>query len=63
MDVESLLQKLVAQNEVIIRQNEQLFLVVAQRANSQDAQLLVEMRKLNGKLAAGTVPPLKASGA
>ena len=61
MDVVSLLQKLIAQNEIIIRQNEQLFLLVAQRANAQDAELLVEMRKLNGKLAVDILPTLKAS--
>jgi hypothetical protein len=43
MDVQSLLQKLIA-HEIIIRQNEQLFLLVAHCANSQDSELLAEMR-------------------
>jgi hypothetical protein len=59
MDVQSLLQKLIA-HEIIIRQNEQLFLLVAHCANSQDSELLDEMRKLNGKLAAGTRSGLNA---
>jgi hypothetical protein len=60
MDVVSLLQKLIAQNDIIIRQNEQMFLLLAQRANSQDSELLVEMKKLNGKLSADTLPVPKA---
>ena len=61
MEMESLLQKLIAQNDIIIQQNEKLFLLVAQRANSQDAELLVEMRKLSVKLATGSLPTLRTS--
>lgn len=61
MEVKSLLRKLIAQNDIIIQQNEKLFLLVAQRANSQDAELLVEMRNLNLRLAGGSLPALKTS--
>jgi hypothetical protein len=61
MDLESLFRRLVAQNDIILQKNERLLLLIAQRANSQDAELLAEMRKLSVKLAAGSLPTLRTS--
>ena len=61
MEMESLLRKLIAQNDIIIQQNEKLLLLVVHRANSQDAELLVEMRNLSLKLAASSLPTIKTS--
>lgn len=36
MDVQSLLEKIIAQNDIIIRQNEQLLLLIAQCTNAKD---------------------------
>ena len=49
MDVGKLLQKIIAQNEIIIRQNEKLMLLLAARANKADAELLAELKKINRK--------------
>ena len=49
MDVDKLLERIIAQNEIIIRQNEKLLLLLAARANKRDAELLEELRKLNRK--------------
>jgi hypothetical protein len=37
MDVGKLLERIIAQNEIIIRQNEKLLLLLAARANKKDA--------------------------
>jgi hypothetical protein len=47
MDVGKLLQKIIAQNEIIIGQNEKLLLLLAARANKKDAELLEELKKIN----------------
>ena len=47
MDVGKLLQKIIAQNEIIIRQNEELLLLLAARANKKDAELLAELKEIN----------------
>jgi hypothetical protein len=47
MDVGKLLEKIIAQNEIIIRQNEKLLLLIAARANKRDAELLAELKKIN----------------
>jgi len=52
MDVQSLLEKIIAQNDIIIRQNEQLLLLIAQCTNAKDNELLAELKKLNHKLEA-----------
>ena len=49
MDVGKLLEKIIAQNEIIIRQNENLLLLLAARANKKDADLLEELKKINRK--------------
>jgi hypothetical protein len=49
MDVGKLLEKIIAQNEIIIRQNEKLLLLLAARANKKDAELLEELKRLNRK--------------
>ena len=49
MDVGKLLQRIIAQNEIIIRQNESLLLLLAARANKKDAELLEELKKINRK--------------
>lgn len=49
MDVGKLLERIIAQNEIIIRQNEKLLLLLAARANKKDAELLEELRKINRK--------------
>lgn len=49
MDVSTLLEKIIAQNEIIIRQNEKLLLLLAARANKKDAELLAELKKINRK--------------
>jgi hypothetical protein len=61
MEMESLLRKLIAQNDIIIQQNEKLLLLVVHRANSQDAELLIEMRNLSLKLSASSLPTIKTS--
>lgn len=48
MDVGKLLERIIAQNEIIIRQNEKLLLLAA-RANKKDAELLEELKKINRK--------------
>jgi hypothetical protein len=53
MDVEKILERLAAQNEIIIRQNEQLLLLLAERANKKDTELLDELKKLNCRLGSG----------
>lgn len=50
MDVGKLLEKIIAQNEIIIRQNEKLMLLLAARANKRDEELLAELKKLNRRL-------------
>jgi len=47
MDVEKLLERIIAQNEIIIKQNEKLLLLFAARANKKDAELLAELKKIN----------------
>jgi hypothetical protein len=54
MDVGKLLQKIIAQNEMIIRQNEKLLLLLAARANKKDAELLAELKKINQRQDCGT---------
>jgi hypothetical protein len=49
MDVGKLLERIIAQNEIIIRQNEKLLLLLAARANKRDAELLEELRRINRK--------------
>jgi hypothetical protein len=49
MDVGKLLQKIIAQNEIIIRQNETLLVLLATRANKKDAELLAELKKITRK--------------
>ncbi len=49
MDVGKLLERIIAQNEIIIRQNEKLLLLLAARANKKDADLLEELKRLNRK--------------
>ncbi len=49
MDVGKLLERIIAQNEIIIRQNEKLLLLLAARANKKDAELLEELKRLNRK--------------
>jgi hypothetical protein len=49
MDVGKLLERIIAQNEIIIRQNEKLLLLLAARANKKDAELLEELKKINRK--------------
>lgn len=49
MDVGKLLERIIAQNEIIIRQNEKLLLLLAARANKKDAELLEELRRINRK--------------
>jgi hypothetical protein len=49
MDVGKLLERIIAQNEIIIRQNEKLLLFLAARANKRDAELLEELKKFNRK--------------
>lgn len=49
MDVGKLLQKIIAQNDIIIRQNERLLILLAARANKRDAELLEELKKINRK--------------
>jgi hypothetical protein len=49
MDVGKLLQRIIAQNEITIRQNEKLLLLLAARANKKDAELLEELKKINRK--------------
>ena len=46
-DVDKLLQIIIAQNEIIIRQNEKLLLLLTARANKKDAELLAELKKIN----------------
>ena len=53
MEVGKLLERIVAQNEIIIRQNEKLLLLLAARMNKQDQELLAELKKLGR-----TGPPL-----
>jgi hypothetical protein len=40
MDVDKLLQRIIAQNEILIRQNETLLLLLTARVNRQDEELL-----------------------
>jgi hypothetical protein len=42
-------QRIIAQNEITIRQNEKLLLLLAARANKKDAELLEELKKINRK--------------
>jgi hypothetical protein len=44
MDVDKLLERIIAQNEIIIKQNEKLLLLLAARANKKDAELLAELK-------------------
>lgn len=37
-------------NEIVIRQNEKLMLLLAARANKRDEELLAELKKLNRRL-------------
>jgi hypothetical protein len=47
MDVGKLRARIIAQNEIILRQNEKLVLLLAARANKKDAELLAELKKIN----------------
>lgn len=47
MDVGKPLEKIIAQSDIIIRQNEKLMLLLAARANKKDAELLAELKKVN----------------
>ena len=47
MDVGKLLEKIIAQNDIIIRQNEQLLRLISARANKKDAELLAELKRIN----------------
>ena len=47
MDVGKLLEKIIAQNNLIIRQNEKLLTLMAARTNKKDADLLAELKKIN----------------
>ncbi len=49
MDVGKLLEKIIAQNDLIIRQNEQLLRFLAARANKKDDELLAELKEINRK--------------
>lgn len=46
MDEGKLLNRIVEQNEIIIRQNEKLLLLLASQMNRRDEELLAELRKL-----------------
>ncbi len=46
MDEGKLLNRIVEQNEIIIRQNEKLLLLLAAQMNRRDEELLAELRKL-----------------
>ena len=46
MDVGKLLERIIAQNELIIRQNEKLLLLIAARSNKKDRELLEELKRL-----------------
>jgi hypothetical protein len=50
MDPGKLLEKIIAQNEIIIRQNEQLLVLLAARANQRDGELLAELKQLNDRI-------------
>ena len=50
MDPGKLLEKIIAQNEIIIRLNEQLLVLLAARANQRDAELLAELKQLNDRI-------------
>jgi hypothetical protein len=47
VDVGKLLEKIIAQNNLIIRQNEKLLTLMAARTNKKDADLLAELKKIN----------------
>lgn len=47
VDVAKLLEKIIAQNDLIIRQNEKLLTLIAARTNKKDADLLAELKKIN----------------
>jgi len=47
MDVGMLLEKIIAQNDLIIRQNEKLLTLIAARTNKKDAGLLAELKRIN----------------
>jgi hypothetical protein len=55
MDVDKLLERVIAQNDVIIRQNEKLLLLLSARMNRNDEELLTEVKRLRQKLE-GTEP-------
>jgi hypothetical protein len=50
MDIGKLLERVIAQNEIIIRQNEKLLALLAARSNKIDAELLAELRNLNSRI-------------
>lgn len=50
MDVDKLLERVVAQNDIIIRQNEKLLLLLSAKLSRNDEDLLAEMRRLRQKL-------------
>lgn len=49
MDVGKLLERIIAQNDLIIRQNELLLRFLAARANKKDDELLAELKEFNRK--------------
>jgi hypothetical protein len=49
MDFGKLLERVIAQNQIIICQNEKLLLLLAARGHEQDAELLAELKNLNNR--------------
>ncbi len=50
MVVDKLLERVIAQNDIIIRQNEKLLLLLSARLNRNDEELLAELKRLRQKL-------------
>ena len=47
MEIGKLLERVIAQNEIIISQNERLLRLLAERANKAEAGLLAELDRQN----------------
>jgi hypothetical protein len=50
MDVGKLLEKVIAQNEIIIRQNEKMLLLLAARVGKNDAKLADKISELTRRI-------------
>jgi hypothetical protein len=50
MDVDKLLERVIAQNDVIIRQNEKLLLLLSAQLNRKDEELLAQVKRLRQEL-------------